>query len=178
MRGGTPDKICYKELSRARPGSGWWESTMGVRPWRRPVFRQVRAACPDSSPRSSRDRERARVFRRPQASAARPRARARTSRPSAPQSCARRRLSRPSGRGTRDLSAEVGCGTLKWMLPSPRWPNQETREPGSTASPAHAKRCEPDASRHGSPAPRQARAETATKQRHEQPRVDRACGTS
>ena len=78
----------------------------------------------------------------------------------------------------RDLSAEVGCDTLKWMLPSPRWPKQETREPGSTASPAHAKRCEPGAIPHGSPAPRQARAETAPKQRHEQPWVDRACGTS
>ncbi len=45
--------------------------TMGVRPWRRPVFRKVRAACPDSSPvpverRFDRphDRERTRVFRR------------------------------------------------------------------------------------------------------------------
>jgi hypothetical protein len=64
------------------------------------------------------------------------------------------------------------------MLPSPRWPKQETREPGSTASPAHAKRCEPGAISHGSPAPRQARAETAPKQRHEQPWVDRASGTS
>jgi len=68
------------------------------------------------------------------------------------------------------LSAEVGCDTLKSML----WPKQETREPGSTASLARAKHCEPGAIRHGSPAPRQDRAETATKQRHEQPRVETA----
>jgi hypothetical protein len=44
-------------------------------------------------------------------------------------------------------------------------------EPGSTASPAHAKRCEPGAIPHGSPAPRRARAETAPRTTMGRPRV-------
>ena len=68
--------------------------------------------------------------------------------------------------------------SVKWMLPSPRWPKQETREPGSTASPAHAKRCEPGAIPHGSPAPRQhaskPRRSSATNNHGSTARVERA----
>src|SRR5271157_4134027 len=59
------------------------------------------------------------------------------------------------GRSLNCHKAVIWRMSVKWMLPSPRWPKQETREPGSTASPAHAKRCEPGAIPHGSPAPRQ-----------------------
>ena len=33
-------------------------------------------------------------------------------------------------------SAPTGCDTLKWMLPSPRWPKATTRAPGANASTA------------------------------------------
>ena len=34
------------------------------------------------------------------------------------------------------MSAPTGCDTLKWMLPSPRWPKATTRAPGANASTA------------------------------------------
>ena len=34
------------------------------------------------------------------------------------------------------MSAPIGWLTLKWMLPSPRWPNATTRAPGMNAATA------------------------------------------
>ena len=82
------------------------------------------------------------------------------------------------GRSLNCHKAVIWRMSVKWMLPSPRWPKQETREPGSTASPAHAKRCEPGAIPHGSPAPRQhaskPRRSSATNNHGSTARVERA----